>query len=755
MSGIPPLAHLRVVPPFALEAARDVAGFRIGRPLAWFRPETTDDVADVVRLARARGRRVVPVGRATAYWNPLVLDGAYALDVSGLTAVQGGPTDASVATFGAGVLVADVEEALRARGAYLPLHPDAFGTTSIGALVAIGCVAGIGMGLGGIDQWITGLTVVLGTGEVVKTGAANVLGAPPFIRTGMADPTGLFIGSQGSLGIITEVHLRRTTRPLFSHLSAELIGPNEIAPGDSAALRDTTRAVAELGSRSLFDTFRISAVFSGPEAGAKLDAYVVSETGIEELEARVEVLRSVLSARLPGQAFFTRTIARNEPLQRFRPPVQGLDILLTNERLAAVDVLVPHSHLDPAMDIADEVMKEGHALGTHPRTALYTSPDFINLGLHVPTPQGDEQRFHAAMTRWATALHTLPCSPYRWGGVWRPLFDECVDPGYRSLMAGVRSACDPDRVLSGHPMVAASDGAPPIELTPTPSRTAPLVEALESMGAMPAEFSLFDEIVGRSDSGPDTFEYSVSVGSDLARWRLTHYFGVRDMRHRCVEAHTRFLEAAGALGIRVPTSIREYLDQADVSEAVQVAIGIDARLKSSETRLKYYLICDQQGGAPCEPLRAAAGIEIPSRLTAVRTHILGLDFRRDGLYDMKVYHALDVGQLHRIFRNPSAHRATIDGAREVVLHECVGAERPRKLHVAFGETKDIERLIASELGEIAGTRPMLAHIAALNAHDGVDIFPWILARSYQDGALEKRPYTVYFHPRDPRRADAD
>ena len=742
------------MPPFALEAARDVGGYRIGRPLAWFRPRTTADVAEIVQHARRAGRRVVPVGRATAYWNPLLFDGAYALDVSGLTSTSDGPTDDSVVSFGAGALVADVEEALRARGAYLPLHPDAFGTTSIGATVAIGCVAGIGMGLGDIDQLVTGLTVVLGTGEIVKTGAANVLGAPPFIRTGMADPTGLFIGSQGSLGIVTEVHLRRWARPLFAHVHGELIPKDEISPGSSAVLRDAIRAVVDLKGRNLFDTFRISAVFAGDEAGARLDAYVVSETGATELRERVDALRGALAERVPSCEFEVRTIERDEPLARFRRPTDGLDYLMRNERLAAVDVLVPHSHMDAALDVADEVMREAHALGTHPRTALYASPDFINLGLHVATPQGDENRFHAATTRWANELRKLPCSPYRWGGVWRPIFDELVDPGYRSLLSGIRSVCDPDGVLSAHPSVATS-GGPAVLPEERPSRAGPLVAALASQGPMPEGFSDFDEIVGRGDSGPDTFEYSVAVGGQPAKWRLTHYFDVRGARHAQVGANTRFLEAAGALRIPISSSIRSYLERSDVSDASQIAVGIDARPDGSETRLKYYLICDEQGASPCEPLRAAAGIEIPSRLTAVRTHILGLDFRRGGLHDMKVYHALDVSQLGRIFRDTSAHQTLIDGAREAVLHECIEPGRPRKLHVALSETKDMERLISTELGQVAGTLPMLAHVAELNERDGVDIFPWILARPYANGALATRPYTVYFHPRDPRLARAD
>jgi hypothetical protein len=318
-------------------------------------------------------------------------------------------------------------------------------------------------------------------------------------------------------------------------------------------------------------------------------------------------------------------------------------------------------------------------------------------------------------------------------------------------MSGIRGVCDPDRVLSTHPAVWASNDEPQPHVETGESETAPLIRALAAVDSCPDELAEFDQIVGRTPFGPAVYEYSVSVGRDPARWRLSHYFDVREGGHVVVEAHTRFLEVACALGIPLSSAMEAYLAEAIAADAVQIAIGIDARPDPAESRLKYYLICDQEGVSPCESLRAAAGIEIPNRLTAVRTHILGLDFRRDGLHDMKVYHSLNVGQLPRIFRSPAAHEVTIEGAKHAILHECVGAERERKLHVSFTDTPTLERLILSEFGETDGTLAMLTHIAALNEHEGVDLFPWILARPYADGDLLRSPYTVYFHPREATR----
>src|SRR5580704_1937805 len=64
--------------------ARHVSGRSVGRPCCWVRPGTTSHCAQVVRLARAHGTAVCPVGEATTFWDGLRVAGAVALDVTAL-----------------------------------------------------------------------------------------------------------------------------------------------------------------------------------------------------------------------------------------------------------------------------------------------------------------------------------------------------------------------------------------------------------------------------------------------------------------------------------------------------------------------------------------------------------------------------------------------------------------------------------------------------------------------------------------------
>lgn len=90
-------------PPSHLRVGKDVAGFDLGVPAAWLAPRTTQDVRETVLAARSTQTKVVPVGHGSAYWRPLDLRDAYALDLRGLNWATL-PSEASFASFGAGTL---------------------------------------------------------------------------------------------------------------------------------------------------------------------------------------------------------------------------------------------------------------------------------------------------------------------------------------------------------------------------------------------------------------------------------------------------------------------------------------------------------------------------------------------------------------------------------------------------------------------------------------------------------------------------
>lgn len=420
----------------------DIAGFDLGTPATTVRPASTHQVCRVLQIARTHRAPVVPVGHRTAYWSPLRLEGAIALHLHALSdhALADG-----VVSVGAGTPTRTLDAALREQGRALPVHPDAFGETTVGSMVSTGLTSGIGMAHGGVDRWLTGLTVVTGTGDVLHTGTAHTFDdTPPFLRDGLPDLTGLFLGSEGTLGIVTEVHLRTRPAPAFTHLVGELTSD----PAGVRRLLDTLRPLLEEG---WFDTVRLTR-----EAEAGTDPLAAPwrwsawlEGTDPERDLRLAHLRRLCSdAGLPEP----RRAPSSHDDPRWQGPMGHHLSFMRSMWIVGLDVNAPWSTLDDLLEIADGQAADAASLQpTMVRSALYLSPDFLNLGLHTTVPRtGDATACHDHQNRWLRALADLPVVPYRPGHTWpRALLDRRRTPDVAILRA-IKTALDPDHILNPH-----------------------------------------------------------------------------------------------------------------------------------------------------------------------------------------------------------------------------------------------------------------------------------------------------------------
>jgi FAD/FMN-containing dehydrogenase len=187
--------------------APHISGQDIGTPVCWVRPTTTEQVALVVRRAADLGARVVPVGAATAYWDPLRLGDVVALDTLALKTPFSVDEVARIALTGAGVSLREIDRAARRHGLCLAARPDAGGETPVGALVAVGSTAGLGLGIASPVELISGATVVTERGEIARLGASHALHGVPFSRHGAPERLGEVTAAEGRGAIITEVGL--------------------------------------------------------------------------------------------------------------------------------------------------------------------------------------------------------------------------------------------------------------------------------------------------------------------------------------------------------------------------------------------------------------------------------------------------------------------------------------------------------------------------------------------------------------------
>jgi len=200
-----------VLPADALVTERTrMAGYRYdranlpdaGTPLAVVRPASTAEVQAVVRAAAAHGVPLIVRGAGTSLaGGATARDGAITLSTERLRSLVVDP-GSRTAVVGPGVLNAEVKAAVAEHGLWYPPDPSSFEICSIGGNVATNAGGLCCVKYGVTSDYVLGLEVVLADGTAVR------LGGPRIKDVAGLSLTKLFVGSEGALGIITEVTLR-------------------------------------------------------------------------------------------------------------------------------------------------------------------------------------------------------------------------------------------------------------------------------------------------------------------------------------------------------------------------------------------------------------------------------------------------------------------------------------------------------------------------------------------------------------------
>lgn len=171
-------------------------------PLAVVRAELTEHVQTAVRIAAAHGMPIVPRGAGTS------LSGgsssarpSLVISLDRMRAVSIDPATRT-ATVQPGLLNAEVKAAAAQHGLWYPPDPSSFEICSIGGNVATNAGGLCCVKYGVTSDYVLGLTVVLADGRAVR------LGGPLLKDVAGLSLTKLFVGSEGTLGIVTEVVLR-------------------------------------------------------------------------------------------------------------------------------------------------------------------------------------------------------------------------------------------------------------------------------------------------------------------------------------------------------------------------------------------------------------------------------------------------------------------------------------------------------------------------------------------------------------------
>jgi len=197
---------------FARDALRPHRGFADmtvveQQPLAVVRPGSTEEVVRLVKLARQHHVPLVPYGGGSGLMGgALSVRPGIVVDMKRLDQVLEINTQALTMRVQSGARLRPLGEKLAALGLLLGHDPWSISIATVGGAIGTNGLGYLGGRYGSMGAQVLGLEVVLGTGEVVRT-------APLRKRSTGPDLTRLFIGAEGTLGIVTEATLQVFPQP--------------------------------------------------------------------------------------------------------------------------------------------------------------------------------------------------------------------------------------------------------------------------------------------------------------------------------------------------------------------------------------------------------------------------------------------------------------------------------------------------------------------------------------------------------------
>lgn len=433
-----------------------------GRGIGVATPADTEQTSAVLRIASRYGIPVVPRGAGTGLaGGGAVGAGRIALSTARMTGIREiDPVD-QIAIVGAGVINADLDRAARAYGLRYAPDPASRTISTIGGNIATNAGGLLCAKYGVTREAVLGLTVVLADGRILRTGRRSVKGVTGY------DLTALLVGSEGTLGVVTEATVRLIPRP-----DVEPVTIGAVLPSLGGAL-ELCRELQTEGQRpallEIMDPRSLAAVLAylpaadrpGPFAGSALAgsaAVIVQWDAQGAGEAADRAVRRIdahagRAIRCDDETGGERILGVRRAMNPALP--NGTDVLIE-------DVCVPRSKLaemyaaiaEIEADTGIEIPTAGHAADGNLHPHLSVRAEDRTPGGEIPERVWDaaSRVFRAALDLGGTLTgeHGIGVLKARW------LRDELGDDSLE-LQRGIRALFDPAGLLNPG-VVFAEDG---------------------------------------------------------------------------------------------------------------------------------------------------------------------------------------------------------------------------------------------------------------------------------------------------------
>ncbi len=414
----------------------------LGAPLAILRPATTDQVAACLRIASAHALPITPWGGKTGLVAGTYADGIVALSLERMNAIESIDPDAATLTAEAGCILATACAAAEARNLLLPLDLGARGSATIGGLISTNAGGNRVLRFGMMRDMVLGLETVLADGTIVSA-------MKPLIKNNTGyDLKQLFIGSEGTLGIVTRAVLR--LRPLPASQLTALLAVDSFQKLPKLLRRLEAEFAGTLSAFEVMWPEFYHLVTTPPALGTPIlphgaNFYVLTEAmgaHPDPDRARFEsVLAACLEDGLAQDAVIAKSQAETRRLWALRDDVAQL---ARNAPVVHFDVSLPIAGMESYLATIRARLTA--------RWPDHTLVVFGHLGdgnLHVIVGVGDESARHAVEQIIYEALPNGSVSAEHGIGLlkreWLPLSRSAPE---LAVMRAMKSALDPQNILN-------------------------------------------------------------------------------------------------------------------------------------------------------------------------------------------------------------------------------------------------------------------------------------------------------------------
>ena len=406
---------------------------------------STEEVSTALRIAHRHGVPVTTRGSGVGYVGGCVpVKGGLVLALAGMDRILEIAVEDGIAIVQPGVITGDLQDAVKKLGWYYPPDPASLKECSLGGNVATNAGGPRCLKYGVTRPYVLGLEVVLANGDILRTGGRCHKNRQGF------DLTGVFVGSEGMLGVITEITLRIIPHPP----TRALLGATFRTFPEAAMAVQKILGSGHLPSAiEITDKFTLQAArdYLGEERAPYGDAHLFVETDghPESVTAEAKKLTALLRG---GGAIAIKTATTEQEVEalwslrrEFSYSLRATGLVKLNE-----DVVVPRSKLVELVQFAEGLQAES---GFPIACFGHAGDGNIHVNIMVPDMEdpAQRQRAEAALDQLFTFIlgiggvisgeHGIGLAKKRW-------FSQAIDATGQAAHLALKAAFDPSGILN-------------------------------------------------------------------------------------------------------------------------------------------------------------------------------------------------------------------------------------------------------------------------------------------------------------------